>query len=276
MNAFKQQCIALRKKDFTLNEIVQATGRSKTSVYFHIRDISLSDKKLKEISENSRKFALKLAASRKGKALRPYKQFTRWSPDLVLLVSHLIFDGEIKKNSCGYSNRSVALIKRVQRLFQLVYDHKPKHRLDRRTGVSQIKYHNVALAGHMEQKAKELLKEIVHSPLSHQREFLRAFFDDEGCMDFKPDRNHRRIRGYQNDRHILELVQKVLIKFGIESKLRGKNEVVIIGKENLLMFQKEINFSEGVRINGKRSNSIWKKSFEKRALLDKAIKSYKL
>ena len=33
MNAFKEKCIELRKQDYTLSEIVEVTGRPKTSVH---------------------------------------------------------------------------------------------------------------------------------------------------------------------------------------------------------------------------------------------------
>jgi len=83
------------------------------------------------------------------------------------------------------------------------------------------------------------------------------------------------IRGYQKDLHILILVQRLLAQRGIAAQVKQPNEVVISGKENLRKFQKEINFSPGVRINGRRSNSIWKQSLEKRELLARAIVSFK-
>ncbi|OGG72878.1 hypothetical protein A3A38_01555 [Candidatus Kaiserbacteria bacterium RIFCSPLOWO2_01_FULL_53_17] len=67
----------------------------------------------------------------------------------------------------------------------------------------------------------------------------------------------------------------MLSDFNIESRIQLPNEIVSVGKENLLKFEKEIGFSPGVRINGKRSNSIWKQSLEKREILRRAIASYK-
>ena len=108
-----------------------------------------------------------------------------------------------------------------------------------------------------------------------RRVFPRAFFDDdEGCVDFRPHKNARRVRGYQKNKDLLYLVQKLLEAFSIRSTVTAPNEIVIVGKSNLAQFQKEINFSPGVRVNGNRANSIWKKSFEKRQLLTKALASY--
>lgn len=273
--SFRKQCIKLRKEDKTLNEIVEITGRSKTSVYFHIKDIPLSKQKQREISENTRQQARRIAAARKGKALRPFKPFSAWTPDLVLLVSHLMFDGEILKKKCIYHNRSHVLTSRVERLMCAVYDFPPIISVDKESEVRRVQYHNVALSNFLHEKALLIQKDIADWPLAHQREYIRAFFDDEGCMDYRPDRNLRRVRGYQNDRLVLIQVQTSLQNIGIESKLANGNEVVISGKQNLIRFQKEINFSKGVRLNPKRANSIWKEPFEKRELLDRAIKSFK-
>ena len=269
---FKEQCIALRKQDKTLDEIVSATGRSKTTVYFHIKNIPLSEKKQREISENSRKRALSVAASRRGKSLRPFKTFSTWNPKLVLLVSHLLFDGEIKKKRCVYSNRSEALIERVQHLMRLLYDYPGHITINSKTGVITVAYYNVALSNFLQQKSEEMLTCIHTYTKVLKREFLRAFFDDEACMDYS--NKTRRVRGYQKDRTILLLVQTLLKTFNIESSIREPNEIVISGKTNLEIFQREINFSAGVRINPNRTNSRWKKNLEKRALLQMAIDSY--
>lgn len=275
MKSFKQQCIELRLKDKTLNEIVKITGRSKTSVYFHIKDIQLSTRKRAEISENSRQLALKISGARKGKSLRPFKPFTTWTPKLVLLVAHLMFDGEILKKKCVYHNRSLALVKRVEGLMSDVYDFPAKIAIDKKSGVRRVQYHNVELANFLYQRALELQRNIAVRSLDEQREFVRAFFDDEGCMDVRLDRKLRRIRGYQNNKQILQLVKRLLKNFDIDSRLQSTNEIVISGKENLKKFQREINFSEGVCLNPKRTNSIWKRNIEKRELLDLAIRSFK-
>ncbi len=276
MMSFKQQCIKLREEDKTLNEIVKITGRSKTSVYFHIKDIPLSKIKIKDIKKSYSQRAISLSAARKGKALRPYRQFKEWTPDLVLLVGHLLFDGEISKKKCTYNNRSKVLIDRVVNLVGILYDYPPNFREDKKSGVIRVQFNNVELGSFLYQKSRELLMDIENMPKEYQREFLRAFFDDEGCMNVSMDSNMRRIRGYQKDKVILIIIKNLLGNFLIESKLREPNEVVITGKENLLKFQKEINFSAGVRLNPNRANSIWKKPIEKRWLLDKAIKSFKI
>jgi len=209
-------------------------------------------------------------------SLRTFKRFNTWSPDTVLLVAHLLFDGELNNRTCGYTNRNVALVSRVQTLFTTLYNFDPKYYYDSVSGIYKIRYYNVALKNYLEDKTKELQKIITKLPPSCKREYLRAFFDDEGCMDYRLARNVRQIRGYQNDRSILETIKVLLQDFGIESKIKEPNEVVINGKENLLKFQKEINFSKGVSPNPNRTNALRRDGVEKRELLHQAIKSFKI
>ena len=275
MKSFKEHCIALRKRDKTINEIMAVTGRSKSSIYTHIKDISLSKEKLDSVSARNKKQALRNAEGRRGVSIRSFKTFTTWSPDKVLLVAHLIFDGELNNRTCGYINRSMALVLRVETLLKPIYDFEPKRHQDTVSGVYKIRYYNVALKNYLGDKAKELKRTVINLPLECQREFLRAFFDDEGCMDYRPSRNVRQIRGYQNDTDILYVIQKLLHNFDIKAKTKKPNEVVIVGKDNLIKFQTEINFSKGVKLNPRRANSIWKQEIEKSELLDQAIKSFR-
>lgn len=275
MNEFAQQCISLRRKDYSLLDIVRITGRPKTSIYPYIKSIPLSDKKRGSIRARNIAHLQKIAESRRGKSEREFKKFSTWDKASVLLVSHLIFDGGISRATCSYNNRSSALIYRVGKLMKRVYDFEPKQYKNPLTGVLRISYHNVAMAAYLREKSEQLLINAPNIQTKLKREILRAFFDDEGCMDFRPAKNKRQVRGYQKNTEILTLVSNLLSDFGIESRFQKPNEVVISGKENLLKFQKEINFSPGVYINGNRTNSTWKKHLEKRDLLDRAIASFK-
>lgn len=275
MQTFKQRCIKLRKKDLSLIEIAKITGRPKTSVYVHIYNIPLSQKKLLQIKKVSGARIKKFSIARKGKSARSFTSFAQWTPETVLLVSHFLFDGGLSRSSCVYNNRSTALLLRVEKLMQNIYEFEPKRYINQKTGVSRISYYNVALALYLKEKSQELLSVINTLSSDLQREFLRAFFDDEGCMDFRVSGNRRKVRGYQKKTSVLFLVKKLLNKFEILAAVKKPNEVVITGKENLIKFQKEINFSPGVCINGNRSNSLWGSSLEKREILRRAIASFR-
>lgn len=151
-----------------------------------------------------------------------------------------------------------------------VYDYKPRELS--RNEVIRISYHNVALAKYLTDKSKQLLKEIDALSQELKRVFLRAFYDDEGCMDFNGV--NREVRGYQYNDGILEIIQRLLTEFTINAKISRFHEITISRRENIEKFAREINFSPGVRINGNRSNSIWRQHLEKREILRRAIASY--
>lgn len=203
-----------------------------------------------------------------------FRKFSQWNEETVFVVSHFLFDGEICRG-CIYNNRNIALLNSVETAMRQFYDFEPKRYLNANTGVFRICYYNVEMAAYMKDKTEQLKSGAAKLPKEFKKVFLRAFFDDEGCMDFRPRHNHRRIRGYQKDVRVLEIVRTLLFDFGIESRIQLPNEVIITGKDNLSRFRQEIDFSAGVRINGERSNSIWKENLEKRDLLNRAIESYK-
>ena len=274
MDSFKHRCIALRKRGFSLNQIVEKTKRSKTSVYFHIRHTPLNNKRRQEIRLARIERCINYSKGVKGKSKfgRHPIPFEIWNPSLVSLVGHILFDGTIKYGGCVYTNRSVSLLDHVTSCMQTVYPFQPK-RYESIPGVYKIAFHNVELEALMRDKEIELTENISHMGKELQRAFLRAFFDDEGSVYFTGKR--RAVRGFQYNSKILNLVQLLLRGFGIESVVDTKyNEMTITRQENIRRFEKEINFTKGVCVNGSRSNSVWKQSLEKRELLRRALASY--
>ncbi len=265
-----EKCRTLRKKGFTLGQIIKVTKLPKTTVFDHIYDVPLSDKIKKHIREDRAK---KFNKKRKGKCVlgRVVPKPENWTKELIFLTAHFMFDGEISKGSCIYNNRNKSLIDHVKSLMGKVFNLQPYDWFNKDTGVRRISYHYVELADYMRKRALELNKYIKSASIEEKRIFLKAFFDDEGSVHF----DKRLVRGYQYNLEILKLVQKLLKDFDIESKIDEKyKEIVISRKPNLIKFQDKINFSKGVYINPNRKNSIWKKKLEKRKLLDMAINSY--
>lgn len=276
MNSFREQCIELRKQDKSIIDIMKITGRAKSSIHTHIKDIPLSEERIQQYKAAAGDRIKKFALERKGKSQRPFKSFERWSRETVSLVAHLLFDGGVyPSNGCAYSNRSTALREKVEEYMKLIYEFEPIHYKDPVTEVRRISYYNVALAIYMEKKVRDLLQKVRYLSPDLKKEFIQAFFDDEGCVDYRPEEKRRSIRGYQKDTKILKLVRGLLADMDISARVIKPNEVVIVGKENLIRFEREINFSPGVYINGNRSNSRWKKHVEKRELLRRAIESFK-
>ena len=271
---FKAWCQDLRTSGHTLGEISRITKRPKTTVYFHVKAIPKTDrllKKIKKIWADS----IKGKGPQKGKSLLgyKYKKFSRWTPLTVNLVAHTLFDGSLKRGGVIYYNRSQILINNFKSKMASIYNGKPKIYVN--NGVIRLVYNNVELTTFFKKRSKELLSRILKLPPNLQRQFLIAFFDDEGSVDFRLNSMKRRIKGYQHDLDILNLVQELLKNFKINSYVDGRfNEIMITQKENIKKFAEEINFSKGLRVNGNRSNSVWKKSLEKRKILANLLASY--
>ena len=268
------KCRSLRSKGLSLDQIVQKTNIPRTTIYKYIKDIPLSNSVKKRIIEKHIKRITAFNKARKGRALRSIPQPKEWTDELILAVSHFMFDGYVSYSKCEYQNRNKYLINRVRYSVEKIFRLDPHDRFYKDTGVHRIGYYNVELSKFILSKTKELRAFIKTASLKQKRIFLRSFFDDEGCVYFW--HNNRKIRGYQKNIKILELIKKLLNDFNIVSRIDRKyGEIIISKKENIIKFRDSINFSKGIYINPDRKNSIWKRKLEKREILEKVINSYR-
>jgi len=98
--------------------------------------------------------------------------------------------------------------------------------------------------------------------IEFNKSFLRAIFEDEGCIYYKKDRRML-IIGMSNQKVITQ-IWKMLEKIDIEPNPIRKSKMAksffysftISGRENLIKFQKEIGFSEGYYKKKKLANAI--------------------
>lgn len=265
----------MRIANFTLGEIITKTSLPKTTIYYHIRSIPKSETLTSKISSINRAMQKVQAVRRRGKSVKGYKfsKPGKWTADFVNLIAHFLFDGQIRYASCLYHNRSPVLIEHVVNLAKRVLGTDDYKRYIDKNGVVRISYNNVELANFIRVKSEELPGYIICAPEEQKISFLTAFFDDEGCITFS--KKKRIIRGYQHNERILILIQKLLRGFDIESKVDARfNEIVISRHPNLGKFAKQIGFMRGLCVNGKRTNSIWKKDLEKTRILEMALNSY--
>jgi hypothetical protein len=194
-----------------------------------------------------------------------------WSVQLVHLIAHLTFDGRIDRYGCAYYSRSVHQAQHVGALLRQLFGVVPK--LSQRPGgIWIVRYYHVGLAAWLLKKECALPTVMMRSP-RWRRQWLRAFFDDEGHVFI--GKNIRRVRASQKHVGTLKLAQHLLSNIGIASRVDQRAQAVeITGRNNLLQFQQQINFSEGLRINPLRANGRWKQPLEKRRLLELALTSY--
>lgn len=161
----------------------------------------------------------------------------------------------------------------MQKLFQRLVGITP--RLARRpNGVWVVSYYNVAVAAWLAQRERELVALIRTRP-AWQRPWLQALFDDEGHVHVTG--STRRVRASQDDVRVLQTAKVFLKTLCIGSRIdHAAKAVEITGRQNLETFRQRINFSTGIRINEYRKNGLCAEPIEKRAMLERALASYRV
>ncbi|PIQ92717.1 MAG: hypothetical protein COV69_01595 [Parcubacteria group bacterium CG11_big_fil_rev_8_21_14_0_20_39_14] len=120
MEGTKEKCINLRNKGFTLGEIIKKTGLPKTTIYYHIEDISLPIKIQKRLAQEGIARLIEISRKRKGKRIpgRVIPKPKGWMSKLIFLAAHFMFDGEIRYGGCIYQNRNTELINSMKHFMQ--------------------------------------------------------------------------------------------------------------------------------------------------------------
>ncbi len=274
----KYKCRVLRRNGCALSQIVEAVALPKTTVYGYIKDIILTAQQKDAIERRKRLLRRSKPNPRKGKCIpgrgirRPP---SRWSLDLVHIVAHFIFDGRISRDGCTYYNRSQCQVEHLKEMVHNIFGIEPKYKI-REDGVRMIRFYNVEFADYIRCKAKEIFSYLTNgADRESKRVFVQAFFDDEGNVYYNK-LYQRRIRGYQDSIHVLNDIKNILSDFAIDGKIYSSIKAIeITGKDNLLNFAREINFSPFISLNPDRKNSIWRREISKREVLNLAIASYK-
>lgn len=274
MRTTKRRCRLLRRRGYSIGEIARTLTRSESTVHWHIKDIQLTQAQRERIHARWRTVMVQVNARRRGRALKPTMFRTpRWSGNLVHLVAHLSFDGRVDRFGGYYYNRSYRQALHVKKLFRHLLGLTPRMKL-RRHGIWVVSYCNVEVASWLSEKERQLLG-AVHLHGEWRRQWLKAFFDDEGHIHIA--KHIRRVRASQDDPQVLRNAQQFLRTLGIQGRMDTHARALeITGRENLRTFRKRINFSSGIYINAHRKNGLWRRPIEKRKLLDIALASYEV
>ena len=267
------RCRTLRQHGYSIGQIARLLQLSKSTVHWHTKDIVLTRGQRDSLREQKRRVMMRVNARRRGIPLRPVSfRKPAWSAKLVHLVAHLSFDGRIDRYGCHYYNRSRPQARHVQQLLKTLLGFRARMRR-RSDEIWEVSYYNVAVAAWLSHREHELFQ-VLPGQMRWQRQWLQAFFDDEGHIHLS--KSVRRIRASQADPQILEWAKRFLENMEIRGRIdRRAQAIEITGRGNLIQFRNRVNFSSGLRVNPNRLNGLWNWQFEKRTLLDKALGSYK-
>lgn len=190
-----------------------------------------------------------------------------------------MFDGTLHDYGIAYYNNNDFLIKEVESDIKKVYNLE-----------SKIKRKNklFTLRCHSKQVTEDLLKYTPSFSTSEgtdaripncvmkgnsliKKTFLRAFWDDEGCIIFNPDKQIRELIAYTSNKQVMEQLKDLHKDFSIEFNTPRSNELRISRLRNIKIFADKINFSQNVKITS--FSKRWGNR-TKRDILQLALESY--
>lgn len=270
------ECRRLRAKGYSFGEISSLTKIAKSTLYSYSKDIFLNAGQEQNIEVRRKAKCSSKPNLRKGKCL-PGREIIKpesWSDKLVHVVAHYMFDGRIGEDGCIYYSKDKYQIEHMKSLIEGIFKAKPKIHL-RDNGVYGLVFYHVEYAKYIKSQQEKLFEYLNNgAPLPCKKEFLKAFFDDEGNVYYS--KSTRRVRGYQKSRQRLESIKYLLSNFGVSGRINKDGTYIeIAGRGNLERFSQDINFSPKIYLNPKRKNSIWRKKISKRRLLKLSIDSYR-
>lgn len=184
---------------------------------------------------------------------------------LARIVAHLMGDGCVTKKYFAYYNKNLVLLEGFQKDLCLLFDnlHFTKGKVNSGTSFLMLQNKQINLF------FKSLLSDyrsfsltmpkFVNTP-DLQREFLRALYDDEGCVALRTFKRtneiKRNITLSSNSIYLIQEIKEILFNnFGINSnqiykyvKKRDAKEFVnyvlsITGRDNFIKFREEIGFT---------------------------------
>ena len=249
----------MRKKGNSYKEISVLLNVSKATVYKYSSSIKLSKKAkktiLSKIRLNQQKFVKKYAV------LKNLKKNVKWSINKIRIISHCLFDGSLTKYTLNYTNTSKMLIIQFINDVYSVYGINPTL-LEKKPGSFSIKYtvyfcckrlcddlRKYSPSYSTVDKISQIPEKVFYSNKEEIRNFLRAFWEDEGCITIKGE-----ILGRIRSRKIRNQLLILHLKVGVEcSSYDSSDDMyglrIYKNEENIKRFNK-IGFGNAVIIRG--------------------------
>jgi hypothetical protein len=191
-NNIVERCVSLRKGGASYAEISKAMHLSKATAYFYTKAVQLSphaqSRLGKKVTDNYRHFV------RNFSRLKRLNRRPRWGPVLARILSHCIFDGSITDSTVRYTNTSKALVDEFSVDVASSYGLEPTS-LTAMDGSFAPKYTVDFCSKELSKRLRSYLPsqtahslfarapvELFSSDACVVSEFLRAFWEDEGCV----------------------------------------------------------------------------------------------
>lgn len=185
----------LRKKGYSYKELSKKFNISKSTAYKYSSSIKLTNRSMniifKKIEKRQKEFIQDYAK------LKNLPKKINWSINKIRIISHCLFDGSVSKNVARYTNSSKALIDQfIEDMFS-VYGINPS-RIEVLGGKHLNKYTVYFCSKRLcsdlfkytpsystASKKSKIPNKVFNSSNEEISEFLRSFWEDEGCVTIK-------------------------------------------------------------------------------------------
>jgi len=236
-----KECINIRSikevADFKREEVIDNLCK----LYNKVKSL----RKVRQLSGYSINFIKKCI---KGKVQFPIypvplkEGFDKVTKEKVRIYAHTIFDGHISHSkydsyTVGYTNKCSELLREFDDDVEYVYGLK-KCQYTREDGITTLHYSSKLMYLDILNFDKSIIKEYPE----YKRIYLRAFFDDEGCVIFNPDKGKFFINGSQKNQDEIRFIQSLLKDFGIESNVY-KFVIEVTLNKSILKYDNIIGFT---------------------------------
>lgn len=228
----------MRANGHSYPEIAARFKTSKSAIFYHASSVKVSPKGKRRLEMIRRKVLEKAVLQRKTKISKRYKKMTEAK---VRLIAHLLGDGGTYQNQISYRNSELSLIKQFVRDFQSVYGVKPwkvywdRDKFTVGSGITEI------VQDLRRYDTGEIPPQVMNAGKEAQKEFIRAFADDEGGL-----LTRNRIRMTSTNKSYLTGISRMLKNFGIHSVINGPYDAYLLDinrKESVFKYIHQIGFS---------------------------------
>lgn len=230
----------MRVNGYSHSEIASKFRTSKSTIFYHTSNTEVSPNGKKRLKTLRRMVSVKAGFRRRYKIPERSKKITKAK---ARIIAHLLGDGGVYKNQICYRNSEPRLIEQFIHDFLPVYGVRPwKKYWDENKFATGSGIVEVIRDLHKYANKKEFPIEIINANKAIQKEFIRAFSDDEGGP-----MSRNRIRITSTNRSYLNSMSKMLKNFEIQSVIngpyhRGEYLLDINRKESVLEYIRQIGF----------------------------------
>jgi len=189
---------------------------------------------------------------------RPLTVPETFSKELAQTTGYFLGDGNLDQRSLRFKDERKEVLETYGKLFKDIFNIEGKYSKIKDKNCWQLSVNSKEIRKLFSYIKRNYIALITQSPKPVVKAFIKGFVDAEGHVD----KNIRRISVGQKDKEILQIIQMMLLRFGIKSKIL---------KYRARQFQSLEIFSEDVV---KYSKQIGVSAPDKRKQLNKWIKGF--